>query len=85
MNAYKTDQNSKILEYSSHNLTLGGINHPAFKVYHTLENGKYKYEQLRLGTISNGNVYFIDLTVFPNNFQKSLPIFQEIVNSLHFQ
>jgi hypothetical protein len=82
LNAYKVDKNPKILEYTSHNLTLGGINHPAFKVHLTLANGKYKYEQLRIGTISNGNVYFLDLTVFPNNFQPSLPIFQEISNSL---
>lgn len=82
LNAYKIDKNPKILEYTSHNVTLGGINHPAFKIHLTLENGKYKYEQLREGTIINGNVYFLELTVFPNNFQNSLPIFQAVANSI---
>lgn len=83
--SYGTDKNEQILDYTSRNVTLGGEDHPAFKVHLTFETGKYEMEQLRLGTIIDGNVYYIDYTVFPENYESNFSTFQQMLDSLDFR
>lgn len=82
--SYKQDKNEKILNYTSHNIFLGGPNHPAFQVHLTFKNGKYDMEQLRTGTIIDGNMYYVDYSVFPENYQSNLPVFKKVLESVKF-
>ena len=67
-----TDKTEQIFDHTSRNVSLGDADHPSFKVHLTFETGKYEMEQMRLGTIVDGNVYYIDYTVFPENYESSL-------------
>lgn len=85
LNSYGQDKNEQIFDYSSRNTFLGGPQHPAFYVHLTFETGDYEMEQYRTGTIIDGNVYYIDYTVFPENYENNFSIFQKMLDSLEFK
>ena len=43
--SYGTDKNEQILDYTSRNVTLGGEDHPAFKVHLTFETENMKWNK----------------------------------------
>jgi hypothetical protein len=67
--SYGIDKTEQIFDYTSRNVSLGDADHPAFQLHLTFKTGKYVMEQLRTGTIIDGNVYFINYSVFPDNYK----------------
>ena len=41
-------------------------------------------EQLRTGTIIDGNVYYVDYSVFPENYKNNFATFQKLLDSIEF-